>query len=320
LLALRLRHLVPHDAIAIYVGRGERLVAEYVHGETVRLSGSPEIALGEGPSGWAARNNRPVLNADPVAELQRFTSSDPSVQLRSALCVPLEGMGGVIGALTLYHQNSGAFTREHLRILRAVGSKAGLTIENAVRFQLAATSAVTDELTGLPNARSLFLQLHRELARCKRTRSSLALLVIDLDGFKYVNDRFGHLEGNKVLQLTAAGLRASCREYDYVARMGGDEFVLILPGAEPDVVLTRLHQLETVARRAGAQVCGEELLSLSVGDAFFPEDGDDAEQLLALADRRMYQMKQAHRSQQGFLANGSEQVFTAGPDAYGAAP
>jgi diguanylate cyclase (GGDEF)-like protein len=320
LLALRLRHLVPHDAIAIYVGRGERLVAEYVHGEIVRLSGSPEIELGEGPSGWAARNNRPVLNADPVAELQRFTSSDPSVQLRSALCVPLEGMGGVIGALTLYHQNSGAFTREHLRILRAVGSKAGLTIENAVRFQLAATSAVTDELTGLPNARSLFLQLHRELARCKRTRSSLALLVIDLDGFKYVNDRFGHLEGNKVLQLTAAGLRASCREYDYVARMGGDEFVLILPGAEPDVVLTRLHQLETVARRAGAQVCGEELLSLSVGDAFFPEDGDDAEQLLALADRRMYQMKQAHRSQQGFLANGSEQVFTAGPDAYGAAP
>jgi diguanylate cyclase (GGDEF)-like protein len=170
-----------------------------------------------------------------------------------------------------------------------------------LRFQQAARSAATDSLTRLPNTSSLFLQLERELARCKRTRGSLALLLLDLDGFKFVNDRFGHLEGNKVLQLTAAGLRASCREYDYVARMGGDEFVIILPGADPDAVLTRLHQLETVARCAGLEVCGEDLISLSVGDAFFPEDGGDAEQLLALADRRMYKMKEARRSQ-GFLS------------------
>jgi diguanylate cyclase (GGDEF)-like protein len=159
------------------------------------------------------------------------------------------------------------------------------------------TSAVTDELTGLPNARSLFLHLDKELARCRRTGESLAVLVVDLDGFKKVNDQYGHLEGNKVLQMTAAGMRACCREYDYVARMGGDEFVLILPGAERDAVITKLHQLEGVARRAGANVCGEDVLSLSVGDAFYPEDGDDVEQLLALADRRMYQMKHVHRSE-----------------------
>ena len=316
LLALRLKHLVPYDAIAIYVRKKDKLVAQYVHGEIVRLSGSPELQWGEGPSGWAAKNNRSVLNADPASELQHFTSSDPSALLRSAVSVPLEGVGGVIGALTLYDGDREAFTPDHLRILRAVRSKAGLTIENALRFQQAATSAVTDELTGLPNARSLFLQLDRELARCKRTEGSLALLVIDLDGFKYVNDRFGHLEGNKVLQLTAAGLRASCREYDYVARMGGDEFVLILPGAEPDLVLTRLHQLETVARRAGAQVCGEEVLSLSVGDAFYPEDGEDAEQLLALADRRMYQMKQAHRLQQTFQIASAQPLLAPGEEGY----
>src|SRR5581483_11688307 len=98
----------------------------------------------------------------------------------------------------------------------------------------AAISATTDALTNLPNARSLFLHLDAELARCKRTASTLAVLVSDLDGFKQVNDRFGHLEGNKVLKRVAEGLSQTCREYDYVARMGGDEFVLLLTGIKPD--------------------------------------------------------------------------------------
>ena len=297
-LSRRLKPLVPYDAIAFWLTRGNRLVAEYVHGEIGRLTGAPEISSGEGPSGKALQSNRSVVNADPAGELRCLTSSGAALPLRAAISVPLEGVSGPIGAMTLYHQSENAFTPDHLRVLRAVRPKAGLTIENAIRFEQAATSAVTDELTGLPNARSLFTQLHLELNRCKRTFSTLVLLMVDLDGFKDVNDRFGHVAGNKVLQLTAEGLRACCREYDYVARMGGDEFVLILPGAEPDLVLAKLLQLDNVARRAGAEVCGEQVVSLSVGDAFFPADGDDAEQLLALADRRMYQMKEAHRMRQ----------------------
>ena len=79
----------------------------------------------------------------------------------------------------------------------------------------------------------LFLQLDAELSRGRRSEQPLSVLVLDLDGFKQVNDRFGHLEGNKVLQRVAAGLKSACREYDYVARMGGDEFVVLLPGANP---------------------------------------------------------------------------------------
>jgi diguanylate cyclase (GGDEF)-like protein/putative nucleotidyltransferase with HDIG domain len=302
LLALRLKPVIPHDAIAIYVRKGDRLVPEYVHGENSRLFASLEIPMGEGLSGWVAQKNRPIINGNPSVEPGYLNDPERFSTLRSAISVPLQGVDGVVGALTLYHAQADAFTRDHLRILQAIQSKAGLTIENALRFQQAATSAVTDELTGLPNARSLFLHLDLELARCKRTGEPLAVLVLDLDGFKQVNDRFGHLEGNKVLQLTAAGLRESCREYDYVARMGGDEFVVILPGAQPPGMLTKVHQFVEIARRAGAQVCGEEFLSLSAGDAFFPEDGADAEQLLAHADHRMYQMKHAHRG--GFPAAG----------------
>ena len=121
-------------------------------------------------------------------------------------------------------------------------------------------------------------------------------MVSDMDGFKQINDRFGHLEGNRVLRLFAQALKDSCREYDYVARMGGDEFVVIAPGLAADSAGKKAEQMRALARQAGSEVCGEEILSLSVGRALYPDDGKDAEQLLAEADRRMYLEKQKQLS------------------------
>jgi diguanylate cyclase (GGDEF)-like protein len=198
--------------------------------------------------------------------------------------------------LTLYQGVRDAFTSDHLRILLAISSKMGLAIENALKYEQAESSATTDYLTGLPNARSLFLQLDRELARCKRDNSSLTVMVCDMDGFKQINDRFGHLEGNRVLRLFAQSLKDSCREYDYVARMGGDEFVVVAPGLPQDAYVKKADQLRDLARLAGHEVCGEDLLSLSIGQSVFPADGSDAEELLAEADRRMYVEKQQQPS------------------------
>src|SRR5205823_3873176 len=119
------------------------------------------------------------------------------------------------------------------------------------------------------------------------------------DGFKQVNDRFGHLEGNRVLQAVADGLQRSCRQYDYVARMGGDEFVIILPGIGKDEIEAKLDQLDLAVRAAGRSVSSESVLGVSVGVAFSSEDGRDAEALLAAADRRMYKAKQSHKTQSG---------------------
>ena len=171
-----------------------------------------------------------------------------------------------------------------------------LAIENALKYEQAESSAVTDYLTGLPNARSLFLQLDRELARCKRDATSLVVMVCDMDGFKQINDRFGHLEGNRVLRLFAQALKDSCREYDYVARMGGDEFVVVAPGLTLEAANKKAESLRELARQAGQEVCSEDILSLSVGQALYPEDGKDAEALLAEADRRMYIEKQKQPS------------------------
>jgi diguanylate cyclase (GGDEF)-like protein/putative nucleotidyltransferase with HDIG domain len=292
----RLQRLIPYDAIAVYVLRDGKLFPEYVNGENFRLFSSLEIPLGQGLSGWVAETGKPIMNGNPSVEPGYLNDPTKFSVLRSALAAPLENAVGVIGVLALYHLGRDAFTKDHLRVLLAINPKVSLTVENALKFQQAAISATTDVLTSLPNARSLFLHLDAELSRARRNREELAVLMCDLDGFKQVNDRFGHLEGNRVLKLVSLGLRECCREYDYVARMGGDEFVLVLPGLRPPDLGEKVKALERVVIEAGVTVCGERLLNISVGAAFCPDHGNDAEGLLAEADRRMYLTKQEHKS------------------------
>jgi diguanylate cyclase (GGDEF)-like protein/putative nucleotidyltransferase with HDIG domain len=294
--SVKLKPMVPYDAIAIYVQRENELVPEYVNGDNYRLFNSLRIPLGQGLSGWVAQNKKPIVNGNPSVEPGYLNDPSKFSTLRSALAVPLEGVSGVIGVLALYRAERDAFTSDNLRVLLAVSSKMALSIENALKYQQAENSATTDYLTGLPNARSLFLQLERELARCKRDNTSLTVMVSDMDGFKQINDRFGHLEGNRVLRLFSQALKDSCREYDYVARMGGDEFVVIAPGLPAEAASKKAQQLRVLAKQAGFDVCGEEILSVSLGQAVYPEDGEDAEKLLSQADRRMYVEKQKQLS------------------------
>ena len=290
--SVKIKRLVPYDAIAMYVRRGQELIPEHVSGDNFRLFASLRIPLGQGLSGWVAQNKKPIINGNPSVEPGYLNDPTKFSTLRSALAVPLEGLSGVVAVLTLYKLENDAFTSDHLRILLAISSKMALAIENALKYEQAENSATTDFLTGLPNARSLFLQLDREVARCKRESSTMVAMVCAMDGFKQINDRFGHLEGNRVLRLFSQALKHSCRDYDYVARMGGDEFVVVAPGLTVEAATTKSLQLKQMAQQAGHEVCGEDILSLSIGHALYPEDGADAEALLAEADRRMYLEKQ----------------------------
>ncbi len=296
-LAVRLRKIIPHHSFAIWVCRENVLQPDYVSGDDFRLFSALEIPLGQGLSGWVAENRKPILNGNPSVEPGYLNDPAKFSTLRAAVAVPLEGVNGVIGVLSLYHAERDAFTKDHLRILLAISSKIGLSIENAIRFRQAESSATTDYLTGLPNARSLFLQLDSELSRSRRNHAPLAVMVLDLDGFKLVNDRFGHLEGNKVLRAVAARLKHACREYDYIARMGGDEFVVLLAGVQPEDVHGKTGQFQQVVKDIGRELFSGNLLTASIGVAHFPGDGTDAEQLLAEADRQMYKEKRTHRRQ-----------------------
>lgn len=287
----RLRKLVPYDAIVIWIRENDVVVPKYVNGDDFRLFSSLEIPVGQGLSGWVVGNAKPILNGNPSVESSYLGGTLNSSMLHSALSVPLDGLNGTVGALTLYRTEVDSFNKDHMRILLTVSSKLALSIENALTFEQAQSSATTDFLTDLPNARSLFLHLDREIALCKRTGTDLAVMVCDLDHFKEINDRFGHLEGNRVLHAFAKALRDNCREYDYVARMGGDEFVLVASGLTAAAAEHKTQMIKELATAVGLQICGENILSASVGTTFFRADGMNAEQLLAKADRRMYMIK-----------------------------
>jgi diguanylate cyclase (GGDEF)-like protein/putative nucleotidyltransferase with HDIG domain len=304
-LAVRLRKIIPLHALAIWVRRDDVLVPEYVTGEDYRLFTSLEIPVGQGLSGWVVENHKPIFNGNPSVEPSYLNDPTKTSVLRSAVAVPLEGMNGVLGALTLYHSDRDAFTKDHLRVLLGISAKIGLSIENALRFRQVESSATTDYLTSLPNARSLFLQLDAEISRAARAGQPLAVLVADLDGFKQVNDRFGHLEGNKVLRAVGTRFKAVCREYDYVARMGGDEFVVLLPGARPRDAERKALQFQDVVTQVCRDLFGDQFLTISVGVANYPADGGDAEQLLAESDRRMYKEKHAGKEKTSVVSAGA---------------
>ena len=268
-----MKQLCPHDTLAVYIRREDRLEAEYATGLDCLQVGSAVVGWGEGICGRAASAATPLLNEDPTAHPDR-PSVGGATSLQSALAIPLEGFSGVAGVLCLYAREKNAFTEDHLRVLSAVATKVAVSLENALKYRQVEHSAVTDMLTELPNARSLFLHLDSELARAKRTDQTIAVLVCDLDGFKQINDRFGHLEGNRVLRAVAQALRAHCREYDTVARLGGDEFVAVMPGQHPESVRDKVEQLSRAVAQAGYETVGAGGLGVGVGVAYYPADGE----------------------------------------------
>jgi diguanylate cyclase (GGDEF)-like protein/putative nucleotidyltransferase with HDIG domain len=296
-LSMRLRKLIVYDSIAVYVNRNGWLLPELVSGENFRALSSLKIRVGEGLCGWVAENCKPIINGNPQVEAGYVADPDKHSTLTSALAVPLEGLNGVVGVLAMYHSAPDAFTPDHLRILLAVASKVALSVENALKYQQAESSATTDYLTGLPNARSLFVHLAQEISRCRRMKTSLAVMVCDIDGLKHINDSYGHLEGDKLLREFSIRMKEVCRGYDYVARMGGDEFVVTAPGLNAEAALEKAARLNLAAVEAGRAVCGQDVISLSVGTSFCPDDGYDVEALLAEADRRMYSVKQIHHAE-----------------------
>jgi diguanylate cyclase (GGDEF)-like protein/putative nucleotidyltransferase with HDIG domain len=300
--AVRLKEMVPHDLVVFYVCGDQKLIPRYVHGVDYDLFRALEIPIGQGISGWVAQNKKPIINGDPVAESKHLGDPSRVSGLRSALSIPLQGRDGVAGVLTLYLKEKQAFTKDQLRMLLAASSKLGLSVENSLQFEKAQDSASTDFLTGLPNARSICAHLDNELARSKRSGTPLAVLLCDLNGFKTVNDNFGHLIGNKLLEEIARNFRTVCREYDLVGRLGGDEFILVLPEFTTATVKELLPRVELAVEEAGQAVCGKRVVTASVGAAFYPKDGSSAEELLSEADRAMYEAKETHYREKGVLS------------------
>jgi diguanylate cyclase (GGDEF)-like protein/putative nucleotidyltransferase with HDIG domain len=290
-LSERLRAVMPFDTIAYYHAEHENLEPIFVAGTERELFSRLRIPIGHGLSGWVVQEKKTICNGNPAVEPGFLNDRRMVTNMRSALAVPVEGASGVIGSLTLYSAARDAYTRDHLRILMAVAARLAFQVENSLRFQKARGESFTDELTELPNSRYLLSRLQQEVERAASHQSPLAVLVMDLDGFKSLNDTFGHLEGNRALRYIADHGRRALPQNAVLARMGGDEFVALLPGCSAEAAASLAAELQGITESAGVEITGKPILSASWGVSFFGADGDTSEKLLGEADHRMYDYK-----------------------------
>src|SRR5262249_38655807 len=149
------------------------------------------LKANEGLSGWVARNRRTLVNADPRVTFEAAGLS-PSAELHAAIVCPLYFGDNFIGCLALYHTEANRYSEDHRRLIEGVAERAGAVIHNSIVFEQTQEDSLTAPLTGLPNRRSMFVHLSRELARAERLKSEVALIVMDVDEFKSINDSYGH--------------------------------------------------------------------------------------------------------------------------------
>jgi diguanylate cyclase (GGDEF)-like protein len=218
--------------------------------------------------------------------------------LQSALVCPLIFGDRLIGTLAVYHTEPSFYRDDHRRLLDRVCEQAAAVIHNSIVFELTREDSLTDPLTGLPNTRFMFMHLTRELARADRLNAEVSLLVMDLNGFKAINDNHGHHIGDKALREVANVLRAAIRPYDICVRYAGDEFIVVLSGCGHEEAENKRVELQHAIDRLVFEARpGLRLpLSISAGAAVFPHDGDSYESLLAKADSRMYRDKSLRKN------------------------
>jgi diguanylate cyclase (GGDEF)-like protein/putative nucleotidyltransferase with HDIG domain len=285
-LCSRMSTLVSADAVSIYLLEGGTLVPKYVHGENFKLLTSLRIGLGEGVTGWVAENHKAILNGNPAVE--PGYCAGPSSTLNSVLAVPLQTSSGTIGVLALYRTEKDAFSRDNLEDLMAVSDKISLAVETSLEQEPSKTFTNVDELTGLPDTRALFSNISAEIAKRRGTTSTLTVLLCGLEGVADVHESFGREAAEKTLQFVTRRFRERCREVDYLAWRGGDDFVFVLPGLPAEAVAGRISTLTHLIREAGLELWAADLLSLSAGAVTFPLNGDTPETLITEAEKRMF--------------------------------
>jgi len=256
---------------------------------------------GEGIAGWVAQEGVPVIVPD-VSRDKRFSDRiDRRIRFKtkSLMCVPIKSKGRIIGVLEVVNKTTGEpFIKEDLDLLMRLIDHAALAIERTSLYQKMAELVVTDDLTKLFNTRYLNRTIEMEIQRSNRYGTSIALIFIDIDYFKKINDQHGHLIGSKILVEMGQMIIKSLRSIDIVARYGGDEFVVVLPQTNPDAAVVIAERIrKTVEQNVFLKKEGYALkLTASFGVASYPENAKSKDDLIRLADEAMYKVKYTTRN------------------------
>ncbi len=299
IVAGKISKIVPFTSCVIYICSEDKtsLRAEHVSGDNQEAFRNYSMQLGEHLSGWVAAQKEPAINANPKADLEPILEKI-TVPLENALVYPLVVNDVSLGAISLYAAKGKSFRYGHFHIMEIVAQQAATAVYNAIKFEGTREDALTDGLTSLPNVRFLQLYMDQELSKVRRYRTPLSLLMMDLDGFKTVNDTYGHQIGDRVLVEVSIVLKGEMRGSDVIIRYGGDEFVAVLPGADKNDAGVLAERIRGALRDfrfvvAPGEVAG---IGISIGSATSPDDGDKLETLVKAAVLEMYSNKAEQRA------------------------
>jgi diguanylate cyclase (GGDEF)-like protein len=260
------------------------------------------IPIGKGIAGWVAKHRQPLIVNHAKDDPRFFNKIDESLQFvtRDILCAPLISRSRAIGVIEMVnsHKENG-FSEDDLDLIQVLVNPAAVAIENAYLFQKTQQLTIQDDLTKLYNARHLSHCLETELRRAQRNAWHLTVIFLDLDGFKGVNDTYGHLQGSQCLIDIGEIVKDSARDTDIVGRYGGDEFMLILPQTDEEGAII---VGERIRDRVECYNKVDIAITASIGIAVYPDHGHTKEQLIRQADKAMYRVKEQGKN--GILSAG----------------
>jgi diguanylate cyclase (GGDEF)-like protein/putative nucleotidyltransferase with HDIG domain len=292
-------HVVPFQSCVVYLYDEAKGYATPAHvaGRNAQALATKCVGPGEGVTGFALANRTPINQLHPSLDL---CGLDIEREYRSMASLPLFKDEMLLGALSVYSTELEQYTDDHMRLLETVTRLASDALSNAMQHAQAESNALTDPLTGLPNARYIALRFDEEASRARRNARPFQVVMLDLDDFKIVNDTFGHKVGDKMLREMGRIIQAQLREYDFLARYAGDEFVALvqeLVGSQVDDLRLRI---ETAVSEFTLHVRGKgkARVGISIGTATFGVEGETLDQLLVAADQAMYRAKSGHKMDQ----------------------
>jgi diguanylate cyclase (GGDEF)-like protein len=262
-------------------------------GEDPRLPGI-RVKIGEGLAGWVAKHGETLIIPEAAADprMAAATQGDRFV-VRSAIGLPIRGRKGTHGVLEIFNPHLDKHSDYNIAFLHILVDYAAIAIENAQDVARIQQLTITDDVTGLYNARHLYAVLERELETARRETKSLSLVFLDLDRFKQVNDAHGHLIGSELLGRVGKRIQELCRITDLCFRYGGDEFVILMPSTTREEALRMARAIHSnLAACIFPLEKGLKLrIGASAGIATYPGDGRSVHAILGAADQRMYKVK-----------------------------
>ena len=285
----------------------EELYFAIAVGAAAEVLSKARLKVGEGIAGWVAKHGQVLIVPDVQCDPRFSSRLDEMTQLqtRSIICVPLRSKHRVLGVIQLVNANVD-MSEQEMFFLQALCDYAAIAIENSRSVEKIQELTITDDCTGLFNARHLHKTLETEVYRSARFAYEFSVIFIDLDYFKQVNDRHGHLVGSRLLAEVGYRIKAQLRLIDFAFRYGGDEFVVLLPQTTKDQAVVVAKRLQDSIR--SGIFCTEQGLNLTVrasmGLATFPHDAQTPHDIIRQADEMMYMVKNTTRDNIGIVSRG----------------